>query len=235
MFIHNEYFEEYMNIIFNALSKNRSKRDRYYELHHIIPRKVEPLLENDKKNLVLLTPGEHFKCHILLPFFTEGKQRDSMIYAWNQMSNRNENPINYKEYDILKEEYSRTNSRKMSGEGHWNYGNKYSKEESLKFGHPGEMHPFYNKKRPEHSLWMKKNNPTFNKDMSSKNNPMYGKNHSEETRKKISNKKKGHISAFNLLTGNSEYVSTKEFKNRDELVGHNSKKRKEYDKQKSEY
>jgi len=230
MFLHNKYFEEYMNIIFNAMSENRNKKDKYYELHHIIPRKVEPLLEYDKMNLVLLTPEEHFKCHILLPFFTTGKKRESMVYAWNQMSNRGGKPIDYKEYSILKEEYAKINSKRMSGEKHWNYGNKYNKEESLKFGHPGECHPFYNKKRPEHSVWMKNNNPIHNKDMSGENNPMYGKKHSKNTKEKISNKKKGYVNAFNLITGKSEYISVEEFKNRNELVGPNSKKRKDYGK-----
>ena len=119
MFQHNVYFEEYMKIIFVALTLNRTKgNEAYYEAHHIIPRKIEPRLEFDKMNLVLLTASEHYKCHILLPFFTVGQARDSMLHAWNWMSNqiqRDKTILSPEEYTTLREEYSKAASRRQTG------------------------------------------------------------------------------------------------------------------------
>ena len=55
----------------------------------------------------------------------------------------------------------------------------------------GENHPMFGKKCPEHSKRMSgKNNPNFGKNMSGKNNGMFGKHHSNEIRKKQSEKMK---------------------------------------------
>jgi hypothetical protein len=74
-----DYKRIYKSIIQNSWDKNRIKTDReYFESHHIIPefmfinskrsRKPGhlPGNPNDKDNLVLLTPREHFLCHVLL-------------------------------------------------------------------------------------------------------------------------------------------------------------------------
>lgn len=73
------YLKIYKSIIKNSRSKNRKKsNEEYFENHHIVPdfmfkdrkRKRKPghLLGNpdDPSNLVLLTPREHFLCHVLL-------------------------------------------------------------------------------------------------------------------------------------------------------------------------
>jgi NUMOD3 motif len=66
-----DYLKIYENIIINAIFKNRQKsKKNYYENHHIFPKcwcigDLE-YLKNDNRNLVLLTPREHFICHFLL-------------------------------------------------------------------------------------------------------------------------------------------------------------------------
>ena len=73
------YKRVYGNIIKNTKSKGRVKsKNIYYEKHHIIPdfmflnRKRKgpkghlPGNPNDPNNIVLLTPREHFLCHVLL-------------------------------------------------------------------------------------------------------------------------------------------------------------------------
>ncbi len=84
--VNNEYRLQYLEIIEYAKQQNRKKRtSEYYEDHHIIP---ASLGGSDKKyNMVLLTAEEHWEVHTLLPFFTEGEDRESMIFAWNRMAN----------------------------------------------------------------------------------------------------------------------------------------------------
>ena len=60
------YCSIYNQLMNKAKKMKRSKRDpdSYYENHHIIPRSLGG--GNDKNNLVLLTPKEHFLAHRLL-------------------------------------------------------------------------------------------------------------------------------------------------------------------------
>lgn len=75
-----DYKRIYRNIIHRAKSENRKKsKEVYYERHHIVPvfmfkdnlrsKQNNGHLEgnpDDKRNIVLLTPREHFLCHVLL-------------------------------------------------------------------------------------------------------------------------------------------------------------------------
>lgn len=65
------YRHVYMLIIEHAKSEEKlgiRKRDNgnYYERHHILPRSLFPLWKSRKSNVVLLTAREHFFCHQLL-------------------------------------------------------------------------------------------------------------------------------------------------------------------------
>ncbi len=64
MFLENKYSKWYYNIIINAMAQNRSKKDSYFENHHILPKSLGGT--NTSSNLVLLTAREHFICHMLL-------------------------------------------------------------------------------------------------------------------------------------------------------------------------
>lgn len=59
-----DYKEIYNNIILNAKSRNLTEQNILLEIHHIIPRACGG--NNQKNNLVSLTPKEHFICHLLL-------------------------------------------------------------------------------------------------------------------------------------------------------------------------
>lgn len=96
-FLNNKYSNCYYNIINNALQENRkkiSKKDRsfiYYEKHHIIPKSIKPEFKNlitNTWNKVLLTPKEHFICHLLLTKMTTGKDKNKMVYALWGMQNQ---------------------------------------------------------------------------------------------------------------------------------------------------
>ena len=72
---------EYIQLIRQALGKQRNKKDGYYEAHHIIPKCF-----GKKSSTVLLTPEEHFEAHRLLAEFwkdhsTYGKK---MLWAFHR-------------------------------------------------------------------------------------------------------------------------------------------------------
>ncbi len=104
----NESSENYFSIIEKAKEANRTKGEQYYEKHHIIPRALGG--KNNKDNLVLLIPEEHYLCHSLLPDFCEGKARRDMIYAWNLLNNTREitglKIIGPEKYGKLKREFA---------------------------------------------------------------------------------------------------------------------------------
>lgn len=127
----NKYYDEYNNIITFSKQDNRRKLERthpqyvYYENHHIIPRSLGG--EDEDDNLVLLTPEEHYKCHELLPQFTEGSERSKMLHAWWRMSCCTKGiKIDAKLYGELKRSYTDTISKERRGANHHSFGKPLS-------------------------------------------------------------------------------------------------------------
>lgn len=80
MFLDNKFTKEYDELInFVKLQIRKKGYGEYFEQHHIIPKSLGG--NNNKSNLVLLTPDEHFHCHILLTKMTEGRNLIKMQYA----------------------------------------------------------------------------------------------------------------------------------------------------------
>lgn len=73
MFKNNKYTTTYFKIIERSRKEERSKKEEYFEAHHIIP----TCLDADSCETVLLTPREHFICHLLLPKMVD---IDTQIY-----------------------------------------------------------------------------------------------------------------------------------------------------------
>ena len=76
------YIKIYEKIIDSAESQNRkkTKEGQIYENHHIIPKSVGGL--NNKGNLVLLTPKEHYICHkLLVEIYKKTPYSNKMYYA----------------------------------------------------------------------------------------------------------------------------------------------------------
>ncbi len=112
----NESYQEYYRIIEEAQLSSRVKLNRdhqdytYYENHHIVPDSLGG--SNSWRNMVLLTPEEHYICHSLLPDFCEGKSKAKMVWAWNALNNMgayNEGKelLGSKKYGELKRNYSK--------------------------------------------------------------------------------------------------------------------------------
>lgn len=80
--LYNKYKKWYDLIIERANTRD-AKSMEVYEKHHILPKSLGG---NDKKeNIVILTPKEHYICHLLLVKFTCGKSRRSMAWALHRM------------------------------------------------------------------------------------------------------------------------------------------------------
>ncbi len=95
-FLDNQYSEEYFRIIEENINPQG-----YCETHHIIP--VSMGGSDEKDNLVRLTGSDHFKLHILLPYFLKDGSKEKMIYAWHRMSNsRREDATDYEEYSEMR-------------------------------------------------------------------------------------------------------------------------------------
>ena len=98
------YKKVYTDIIEQAISNGRVK-SKLYENHHIVPRCMGGLDDND--NLVLLTPREHFICHHLLcKIYDEDKLKYAfwMMYTMKDGNNRGYR-ITSSKYEILRKQY----------------------------------------------------------------------------------------------------------------------------------
>jgi hypothetical protein len=83
IFNDSKYSRWYFNIIYSA---KLNPPNRTSEKHHILPKSLGG--NNDKNNLVKLTPKQHFICHRLLVKMTTGIARQKMVYAFWIMSNK---------------------------------------------------------------------------------------------------------------------------------------------------
>jgi hypothetical protein len=172
----NKYEKWYAAIIENA--KHRVL-DSYKESHHIIPRSLGG--NNDITNLVDLTAREHFICHWLLTKIYTGSARGKMINAMYIMraesshQKRYDTKITARIYENLREEYAEYISK-------LNKGRIQSPEEKAKqiLAQTGRTRETFSDKWKEN----------LSKNHKSKN-PNYNTAHSEETKKKMSEKAKG--------------------------------------------
>ena len=121
--IKNKYYNWYYNLMDSRSKLNRVKLPKenpnyvYYELHHITPKSLGG--SNDKSNLVLLTPQEHFVAHLLLTKFTTGLDNTKMNSALFLMSHSKKiKSINSKIYEKLKISHINYTSKLMTGHIH---------------------------------------------------------------------------------------------------------------------
>jgi hypothetical protein len=165
---------EYLKI-YNRIVERATNRDvlGYVEKHHIIPKCLGG--DNKKSNIVLLTAKEHYICHKLLCEIYPNESK--LKYAFWRMCNVANNEYQERNYKVSAKVYSRIKSeislitskrtKNYSVEMRKLIGEKVSKK--LK-GRPSGKKGI---SKPEHSEWMKENNP------------FRGKTHSEEHIQKL--------------------------------------------------
>jgi len=86
--------------------------NQYFEFHHIFPRSLFPQYKNFVQNLVALTAREHFFCHELLTKIWPSRQ---MYTALFYLSNDKKHKCSSKEYERIREEFSKSQSVHKKG------------------------------------------------------------------------------------------------------------------------
>jgi hypothetical protein len=112
MYLTNKYTRWYYNIIQHSKTRSLSG---YTEKHHIIPKSLGG--NNAKNNLAILTPREHFICHMLLTKMTEGINKQKMIFGLWRMSvpTKNRHRITSTQYEQIRNEFCKVNSIRHTG------------------------------------------------------------------------------------------------------------------------
>lgn len=168
-------------------SKNR-ELDCYTEIHHIVPRCFGGL--DESSNLVKLTAREHFIAHLLLcKIYPNHKGLRLALWMMTNVKDERQqrHRPNSRLYEMIRLEYSES----VRGENNPNYGKTHSLETREKMSQKakeriGEKNSFYDK---THSL------ETREKIKIS----LTGLKHSEETRKKMSEYRKGKKKNFKTI------------------------------------
>jgi hypothetical protein len=174
------------------------------EVHHILPETLYPEYRNETWNKVNLSYRNHYRVHELLPFMLEGKQKGSMLYAWNMMRGRTgEDFVDADRYDELRRLHSERASEQM--------------KENQPMHRPEVVAKLVGRKRPEHGLLMSENNPATRDDVKIKlsannnmktpegrlrftgeNNPNFGKQMSDEQKQCLRSAKLGTVVDYDV-------------------------------------
>jgi hypothetical protein len=207
---------------YNSITENAKTRiiDGYTESHHIVPKSMGG--DDSIDNKVELTAREHFICHWLLTKMTSGDAHYKMLNALRIM--RAESPrhqryktkITARVYANLKEEYSKLNSERFSGEGNGFYGKHHSDEAKARISaaNKGRVQPLEEKERQKAAITGRKRAP-FSDEWKTKlseskrgeKNNRYGVTLSAETREKISAAMKGRKQTPELIAKRAAAVT----------------------------
>lgn len=183
------YKKHYENLIDTRKLMNRSKKNGIFEKHHIVPKCIGGT--NNKENLILLTPKEHYMAHLLLTQMFEGKIKAKMCYALLMMCVNNANQkriISAKQYEYVKYLISKN----CKGENNSFYKKTFSDQVKLDISermkgdnNPSRKYGVWNKgkKLKSHSEETKEKIKLGN----------LGKKHSDKTKEKMSLSSKGKV------------------------------------------
>lgn len=206
-FLDNRYKKIYFNIISNANNQYRSKKNLYYERHHIIPKSLGG--DNSSENIVLLTAREHYICHKLLIRITIGTAKLAMlhaVWAFNRKSkNQNRNVVSSRDYENIRKQLSEEMSKARLGI--MNKGRVVSDDQKNKISKSlrGRTLSTLTKERMKKS-W-KTRPPRSLSHCENISLATKGKQLSEETKIRMSNSKKGINPVHTQVPWDCEYCS----------------------------
>lgn len=207
--LHWNRYVKFILAVLKTAPKTRVRKGLY--LHHIIPACFLPEeFRKDRENLIYLTARQHYIAHLILWKALGGP----MAKAFALLSN--EKTLTSRQYEKLIEEVSRQNSLNSKGKNNPNYGKHWSDEmrkhlsekEKGKYisletrakmseSKKGKKNYNYGKPMPDEQRKKISESRTNNPRFSGKNHPMYGRTHSEETKRKSSER----MQAFNAKRG----------------------------------
>lgn len=186
----------------------------YYEAHHILPRSLFPLWVKRRSNIVLLTAREHFFCHQLLDKIYPNS--NMFIGLWRLSNDNRHNYLTAREYERLKQSYSKRMSELHKNRSPKNKGKKLSEEQKqrLSESHRGRKLSEEHKQKISESL---KGRELSEEHKARLREKAIGRVMSEEARKKISKSKKGkklseahRAKVVNALIGRKHSDETKQ-------------------------
>ncbi|MDR1203821.1 MAG: hypothetical protein LBL58_19600 [Tannerellaceae bacterium] len=212
--------EEYHRFL-SALGDRLTKPQKGFNLHHIVPRVffnnnqiVTNIQRDDSRNLILLTPYEHFKAHVLLvamfphhhglnsyvarvfKFFGNTVNDPDFEFIFTKVYNRSCQEIGKKFSQAVKQRWNTPEFREQyiqTGKDKWanpEYREKMSGANS--WFHSRK--PKKGIKTPEETR-RKQSQTRIEKGLSKgENNPRFGKHWDEEHRKEMSERQKGEKS-----------------------------------------
>jgi hypothetical protein len=187
MFNDSKYTRCYFAIIQRARIRGLPKKASH--CHHIVPRSLGGL--DNYKNIVTLTPREHYIVHLLLIKMTIGKDRSKMAFALKRFGGKNKS----KSFALA----SKLISESLSGQGNPMFGKKLTEEHRAKIS--GSNHGMFGTYCKD--LWIARYGEDHaeqrdremkakrSASLSKENNPMYGKTWTNERKEQHINKLSG--------------------------------------------
>lgn len=170
------YQNIYDKIILKASKLLRIKNEIYYEKHHIIPKCLGGT--DEEKNLVLLTPKEHFICHKLLTFIYPDNRKIACAFHFMTFSNKGNYKLSGRDYQYARELISLIPISDIT-------------KQKMSISHKGKPGGMKNKKHSLETIEKMKNKIVSEETKQKLRNT--GKHLSEEHKKHIGLKIKGRI------------------------------------------
>ena len=186
-FLKNKYSNWYFSVIDKAILRGWTKKTApvYVEAHHIIPKSI---IKND--NTVYLTAREHYICHLLLPKMLVGAEKRKMMLALHRLvfGNKHNNIIyvkNSNAYEKVKLKCSEYLSERTQI-----FWDNISEEEKINLSSKKRKSMLGKKQKESTKQLIGQKAKERLKDKT--RHPLYGIGHSEETKKRMSEGRKGY-------------------------------------------
>ena len=88
--------------------------NKYFEMHHILPRSLYPLWIKDARNIVALTPREHYFCHQLLTKIFDSQEMICALWFMSINNKNNKYNISSRQYESARIKFYEKNIGKIN-------------------------------------------------------------------------------------------------------------------------